>query len=59
MTYSQVIQPHEFLASELQWLNAHYVDNPSEFHTKALKTLAAAYQTGDKRSIGEAHFILM
>lgn len=45
--------------SALVWLNDNYVDNPDNFHTRALKTLDRAYQLDDDQLKGEAHLLLM
>lgn len=45
--------------SELVWLNDNYVDNPDNFHTRSLNTLADAYQLSDEKLMAEAHLLLM
>ncbi len=44
--------------SALGWLNDKYVDNPDNFHSRALKTLERAYQMDDDQLKGEAHLLL-
>ncbi len=45
--------------SALVWLNENHVDNPQNFHQRALATLERAYQLNDDQLKGEAHHLLM
>jgi two-component sensor histidine kinase len=45
--------------SSLIWLNDNYVDNPDNFHKRALETLAQAYAVNDDQLKGESHLLLM
>ena len=45
--------------SALAWLNDHYVDNPDDFHNRALQTLFQTYQQKDEQRMAEAHLLLM
>ena len=45
--------------SALTWLNDNYVDNPGNFHERALQTLAQAYALNDDQLKGESHQLLM
>jgi two-component sensor histidine kinase len=45
--------------SALVWLNENHVDNPENFHQRALKTLGRTYQLNDNQRKGEAHHLLM
>jgi two-component sensor histidine kinase len=45
--------------STLAWLNAHYVENPKNFHERALQALARSYQLQDEQFIAEMHLLLM
>ena len=45
--------------SALVWLNDNYVENPDNFHERALQTLAKAYQLNDDQFKGESHLLLM
>ncbi len=45
--------------SDLIWLDDNYVDNPANFHERALQTLAQTYQLKDDQLKGEAHQVLM
>lgn len=40
-------------------MNNNHVDNPDNFHARALKTLDRAYQLDDDQLKGEAHLLLM
>ena len=43
----------------LVWLNDNYVENPENFHKRALQTLAKTYQLDDGQLKGESHQLLM
>lgn len=43
----------------LEWLNNNYVENPENFHEKALQTLDRAYRLEDEKLKAEAHLLLM
>lgn len=45
--------------STLIWLNNNYVENPDNFHKRALQTLAQAYELNDDQFKGESHLLLM
>jgi two-component sensor histidine kinase len=45
--------------SALVWLNDYHVENPDNFHQRALKTLKRTYQLNDEQLKGEAHLLLM
>lgn len=45
--------------SALVWLNDNYIDNPQDFHERALTILERAYQEDDDRLKGEAHLLLL
>ncbi|MCB0841258.1 MAG: hypothetical protein KDD99_31530, partial [Bacteroidetes bacterium] len=45
--------------SALVWLNDHYVENPENFHERALYTLSQTCQLKDEQLMGEAHLLLM
>ncbi len=45
--------------SALVWLNENHVDNPENFHQRALKILERTYQLNDDQLKGEAHQLLM
>jgi len=45
--------------STLAWLNAHYVENPDNFHERALQALARSYQQDDEQFRAEMHLLLM
>jgi two-component sensor histidine kinase len=45
--------------SALVWLNDNHVENPDDFHPRALSTLAKVYQLQDDQLKGEAHLVLM
>lgn len=45
--------------SALVWLNDNHVENPDNFHLRALSTLAKVYQLQDDQLKGEAHLVLM
>ncbi|MCB0704314.1 MAG: tetratricopeptide repeat protein [Saprospiraceae bacterium] len=45
--------------STLAWLAENYVENPENFHEKALASLDHAYQSGDERLMAESHLLLM
>ena len=44
--------------SALVWLNDNYVESPTNFHQRALQTLAKAYALNDNQLKGEAHLLL-
>ncbi len=45
--------------SALIWLNDNYVENPDNFHERALQTIVQAYEINDDQLKGESHLLLM
>ena len=45
--------------SALIWLNNNYVENPDNFHNRALRNLSEAYALNDNQLKGESHLVLM
>lgn len=45
--------------STLAWLNAHYVENPENFHQRGLQFLDRTYQLQDDQLMAETHLVLM
>ncbi|MEZ5058018.1 MAG: histidine kinase dimerization/phosphoacceptor domain -containing protein, partial [Saprospiraceae bacterium] len=55
----EAISKKEYADSALVWLNENYVDNPENYHQRALQTLERAYQSGNPQFKAEVHFVLM
>lgn len=60
LSFAREIEFHDLSPdSALAWLDNNYVDNPDNFHERALHTLSQTYQLKDEQLMGEAHLLLM